>query len=404
MRRALLRSPGVAVTLRRKLALVAGLYFVEGFPMGIYSDVWRAVYLRQSGFSIEAVGALSAFQVAWSAKVLWSPLVDRYGDWRHWIAGALFLMALAALAVPSLGPGAVFVAIGCFCVASATQDIAIDAYSIPLTARGEEGPLNAARITAYRCGKLAVGAGSLLLADRVGWRFAHGALAAMAALAALAVLAAPRVQGAAAARRDWAGMLRGWRRPGFASALGFLLMHRLGDLALAPMLGVFWLERGFSATQIATLSTTTGTVASILGAAAGGLLVVRASLSRALWVGALLAVGSNLAYAAAALAGVPREAVVAAGIAESLCGGVAGVAFMSLLVRACERTHAAVQYAALTALYPLSGAVVGSFSGVWVSEIGFASYFALTGALALPSLLFLRGAVRWAEGAPASPA
>jgi PAT family beta-lactamase induction signal transducer AmpG len=391
----------VAVTLRRKLALVAGLYFVEGFPMGIYSDVWRGVYLRQAGFSIEAVGAVSALQIAWSAKVLWSPLVDRFGDWRHWIAGALAAMALALFAVPSLGAGAVFFAIGCFCLASATQDIAIDAYAIPLTARGEEGPLNAARITAYRCGKLAVGAGALVLADALGWRFAHAALAGFAALAALAVLAAPRVQSEPAARRDWAGMLRTWRRPGLASALAFLLLHRLGDLALAPMVGVFWLERGFSATQIAALSTTAGTVAALLGAAVGGVLVARATLSRALFVGALLAVGSNLAYALAALAGAPREAVVAAGVVESFCGGVAGVAFMSLLVRACDRRHAAVHYAALTALYPLSGALVGSLSGVGVAALGFAGYFALTGLLALPSLWFLRGAVRWAEETPA---
>jgi PAT family beta-lactamase induction signal transducer AmpG len=118
-------------------------------------------------------------------------------------------------------------------------------------------------------------------------------------------------------------------------------------------------------------------------------------------VGALLAVGSNLAYALAALAGAPREAVVAAGVVESFCGGVAGVAFMSLLVRACDRRHAAVHYAALTALYPLSGALVGSLSGVGVAALGFAGYFALTGLLALPSLWFLRGAVRWAEETPA---
>jgi MFS transporter, PAT family, beta-lactamase induction signal transducer AmpG len=76
------------VDLRRKLAIVAGLYFVEGGPMGVFGDVWP-VFLRDSGWSLEALGRLSVLGLAWTLKALWAPAVDRYGEWRHWIAGSL---------------------------------------------------------------------------------------------------------------------------------------------------------------------------------------------------------------------------------------------------------------------------------------------------------------------------
>jgi PAT family beta-lactamase induction signal transducer AmpG len=389
----------VSLDLRRKVALVTVLYLVEGAPPGVFSNVWQARYLSDLGFSREAVGAVSAFSLCWSLKVLWSPLVDRFGDWRHWIAGALVAMAAVLAVFPHLPASALWVAIGAFCLASATQDIAIDAYSIPLTERGEEGPLNAARTSAYRLGRLAFGAGLPLLAASAGWATAHAAGAVVFAVAAAIVIAAPRPPLAPRVRRDWRGMLRSWRRPGLGPALGFLAFHRIGDLALAPMVGEFWKERGFGLAEFASLSTFGGVWAGIAGAVVGGVLVSRLALAPALWAGAALAIASNLGYAAAAVAVGSREAVVAAGLAESFCSGAAGVAFMALLVRACESSHAAVQYALLTALYPLSGALVGMASGFAVNRIGFSAYFAVTGLLALPSLALIAGAVRWAEGA-----
>jgi len=390
------------MTLRRKLALIAALYFVEGFPMGVYRDVWQALYFTEAGFSKTAVGVASGFGLAWSLKVLWSPLVDRFGDWRHWIAGALTAMAAVLALVPGLGSGeALWFAVAVFCLASATQDIALDAYSVPLTERGEEGPLNAARTSAYRIGRLALGAGLPLLATAAGWASAHRVAAVFAAVAALLVLFAPRPALVPKLRRDWRGMLRSWARPGLAHALGFLVLHRLGDFALAPMVGPFWIERGFTRAEFASLSTFAGVWAGISGAVFAAWFVARATLERALAIGLALAVASNLAYAGAALSGSPA-AVVAAGVCESLCSGAAGVAFMALLVRACERSHAAVQYAALTAFYPLSGSLVGMLSGATVERIGFAGYFALTASFALPSLLLIPMAVRWADaGSPA---
>ncbi len=150
-------APGVGVSLRRKLAVIALVYVIEGFPMGIFVDV-LPVFFRRLGVSKAEIGFLAGLSVAWSLKVLWSPLIDRFGLRRQWISGANVAMAAALLLVARSGAdaltAAIWLAVSAYCIASATQDIAIDAYTIGLVDRGEEGPANAMRMTGYRLGVL----------------------------------------------------------------------------------------------------------------------------------------------------------------------------------------------------------------------------------------------------------
>jgi PAT family beta-lactamase induction signal transducer AmpG len=386
----------VRVNLRRKVALVAGLYFVEGFPMGVFTDLWP-VFLRDAGASLEAIGWLSLLGIAWTLKALWAPAVDGLGEWRHWIAAALVAMAVSVAAAPGLAGTPVVVAlVALFALASATQDIAIDASAVALTRPGEEAQLSSVRVASYRVGKLAVGAGGLLLAGAIGWTALHELLAVGIALCALAALRLPHLQASeAGARGEWRDALRKLARPGLAGALAFLVFFRLGDLAMAPMVGVFWRDSGASLALIGLVPSGISAAMGILGAALGGVLVARASLAQALVAGGLLATASNLGYAAAALAGAPLWAVVSASLSESLCGGIASVTLVSLLVGACDRAHAGVQFALLTALSPLAGRLVGGPSGEFVAAHGYAAWFALTGALTLPALAFVPAALRW---------
>ena len=385
------------MTLQRKLALVAALYFVEGFPMGVFSDVWP-VFLRDSGASLETIGWLSLLGLAWTLKALWAPAVDGLGLWRQWIAAALVGMALCLAFAPVVaGHPAAAGLIALFALASATQDIAIDASAVAITQPGEEAQLSSTRVAMYRVGKLAFGAGGLMLADRIGWTALHEALAVIVALLALLALATPRLQaGAPRARGEWRRGIALLVRPGVAGAIAFLVFYRLGDLAMAPMVGVFWRDTGASLALIGLVPSGVSAGMGILGAALGGVLVARTALTRALFVGGVLATASNLAYAAAALYGAPLWAVVSASLAESLCGGIASVALVSLLVLACDRAHAGVQFALLTALSPLAGRLVGGASGEVVAAFGYASWFAVTGALTLPALAFIPAVQRWA--------
>ncbi len=389
------------MTRGRTLAVIAGIYLIEGFPAALFTDVWP-VYLRESGVSLETIGALSGLSVAWGLKVLWSPLVDRFGSRQHWIAGALIVIALALLALArpeqAAQPLALGIAIAAVCFASATQDIAIDAYSIGLVSRGEEGPANAMRVAAFRTALLLFGGGVLLLPGVLGWPATHQLLALVALGFAFFVLFTPRIALAGSERRNLRDAFSGWRlRGALPSVLGFVLLFRLPDLAMGPMVTSFWVDGGIPREQIALVKSGIGFGATLAGAALGGVLVRRSGIGRALWIAGGLAVASNLGYAAAALTGGGSFAIFAASSAESLCSGIAAVAFMSFLMRICEREHAAVQYAALSSLGFLAGALARSLSGVVAEQLGFAGFFAATAVLALPAFVLLPAATRWAR-------
>ncbi|MEZ4353420.1 MAG: MFS transporter [Myxococcota bacterium] len=403
------------MSLTRKLWVIALVYVIEGFPMGVYMDVWP-VYLRRSGVSLAEIGLLSGLSMAWSAKVLWSPLVDRHGERQHWIAGALVVMA-AALAVLAVAPPVdrigplVWAAFALFCLASATQDVAIDAYTIGLVDRGEEGPANSVRVGAYRAGLIAAGGGLLFLPRFLGWSGTFAVAAGLSLAMAVGLRATPRLATRRSASPDSPGPSEHPRDGAFTTWLSrpellgvalFVMLYRVGDRAMGPMVKPFWVDRGFADEEIALVSTTLGALATVVGALVGGAFVRRFGIARSLvWLG-LLALGSNLTYAAAAaLPESGRSGVYAASIAESFCGGLATAAFMSYLMHVCEKRHAAVQYATLTALYALAGSLVAVPSGWLAQRLDYAAYFALTAVFALPAFAFLRAAGGWIdEGEP----
>ena len=388
------------MSLRHKLSIVALVYVIEGFPMGVFRDLW-SVHFRREGMSLTEIGVVSGLIFAWSAKVLWSPLIDRFGERRQWISGANIAMTACLLALVGLDASQLGLTLGLalivFCAASATQDVAIDAYTIGLMDRGEEGPTNSVRIAAYRVGLILAGSGLLLLADEIGFGATYGVAAAMTGAMAAGVFLGPRIAVPLESRRRTLEPLRRWLgRGGAVPVLFFVLLYRLGDVAMGPMLKTFWVDRGFSNTEIATVSVALGVAATVLGAIIGGWVVWKIGISRSLWVLGGLALASNLTYAwAAAMPDTIKAAVYAASIVESLCGGLASAAFLSFLMRICEKEHAAVQYALLTAVYALPGTFTGIASGWLTERIDYAAWFLLTAVLALPAFAFLPRAGRW---------
>ncbi len=177
-----------------------------------------------------------------------------------------------------------------------------------------------------------------------------------------------------------------------------MLLYRVGDLGMAPMLKPFWVDRGLSHGEMALISTTLGAIATMGGAVVGGWIVARLGIGRALLVVGILALASNLGYAGAAwLPASGRAGIYTASLVESFCSGLAAAGFLSFLMNICDRKHAAVQYATLTGLYALPGTFAGAASGVAVEWMGYGSYFALTAGLALPAFLFLPSARKWID-------
>jgi len=389
------------VSLRRKLAVIALIYVLEGFPMGIFRDL-LPVYFRRHDLPLTAFGWLAFLYIAWSAKVLWSPLIDRFGERRDWIAGAMVTMALCCVGIASiedpsrLGP-LLWGCIGLYCIASATQDVAIDAYSIGLADPGEEGPFNSMKATAYRIGLMVAGGGLLFLPRWIGWDGTFVAAGAISLLFAAGVRSVPAVAIPPESRAATIQPLRRWLSQGGALPVFlFVLLYRVGDQAMGPMVKPFLVDRGFLDEEIGVINMAFGVGATIVGAVVGGICVGRFGIGRMLWVLGAIALASNLGYAAAA--GFPasgRVGIYAASMVESLSAGLAAAAFLSYLMRICQKEHAAVQYALLTAVYALAGSFIALPSGWLTERVGYAVYFALTAGLALPAFAFLPRARGW---------
>jgi PAT family beta-lactamase induction signal transducer AmpG len=375
---------------------VAFLYFAQGFPAGIVQDA-LPVFMRVHGARLADIGLLSLATLPWSAKFLWAPLVDRLGDRQAWIRASLFSLALVLLILAGSSfsdPGLAFLLLVlAFVVASATQDIATDAYTIEIVDRESLGPANGLRVTAYRAALVAAGGLLVALSSVVDVAYLLAASALLFALGANAIAGAPRAgppQPREGARLSQPiGELLS--RKG-AIALGlFALTYKLGDFALAPMARPFFADSGFSPVEIGAALGTVGVLASVTGALAGGLLTARLRVVRALLVlGALQAV-SNLAYVFAS-ACEPRAFVLyATSAVESFCSGLATAPFLALLMSACRRQHAATQYALLSALATVGRALGGAPSGWAVEQVGYTSYFAWTFVIALLGLAPLVG-------------
>lgn len=212
--------------LRSKLFWVSLLYFSEGFPLGVFYDVFP-VYFRQQGIQLDKIGLLSLLGLAWTLKFLWAPVIEATRRHRYWMAAADIGMGLILLLFAmqaGFGPW-VWIAIGTLTVLSATNDIATDGYTIEWLDRQEMGLANGVRIGAYRVGMLAAGV-VLILSDLMGWHGAYIAGACIFGISALFCLAAPREQPAqrAADKVSASAELRTlFSEPRWLAALGLLL-------------------------------------------------------------------------------------------------------------------------------------------------------------------------------------
>lgn len=387
---------------RQKLWWISVLYFAEGFPFGIAIDN-LPVYFRVHGVSLADVGLLSLLGAPWTLKVFWAPLVDRYGERRHWIAASLLTMAALLALLPLLDPSSpgfwTWALLLVFTAASATQDIAIDAYTIGLLSPGEEGIANGVRVSAYRAALVVGGGGFVVLAGTAGWEVVFWMAAVLLVSLAFAAWWTPPVERPPEAeRRAWLGPLRVWiARPGALAVVAFVLIYKLGDAAMAPMVKPFWLDRGLSVEEIGLVSTSVGVAASLAGAMVGGVYTSRAGIFRGLWVLGLAQALSNLGYAGVAMVDGGRWAIYGASLLESFTGGLGTAAFLSFLMHICDKHRAATEYALLSALFGFTRSIAGGMSGFAAARLGYADFFLATFALALPAYVLLPWVRGWIQ-------
>jgi MFS transporter, PAT family, beta-lactamase induction signal transducer AmpG len=396
-----------SLSTRSKLTWVAILYFAEGFPFGLLFDAFP-VYFRSLNVSLTDIGLIWLAGLPWTLKFFWAPAVDLWGKRRTWIVVCQTLLAIDLLLIVLLQPTqtgpllwVLLIALATF---AATQDIAIDAYTIELLNDDEVGPGNGVRVSTYRVALICAGGVFVALAGLIGWQTAFATAAVLLLVSAVLSSQMPDFPRPVYAHEPWSTTLNRvfigplqtfWQRPGVLHVMLFILIFKLGDMALGPMVRPFWVDRHFTPLQIGAVPGTIGVVSTIAGALLGGKLTQSWGLFRALWLLGIAQAASNLMYATAAALPPSSLLMYSASVVESFCGGLGTAPFLAFMMSICEKSRAATQYALLSALFGLTRSISGPISGVLTEQFGYATYFAATFFLAWPAFLLLPWVKLW---------
>jgi PAT family beta-lactamase induction signal transducer AmpG len=403
-----------AVTRSWRLLSVALLSFSSGLPLGL---VWIALpaWMAREGVDIRVIGLFTLAQAPWSFKFLWSPLMDRFpppflGRKRGWVLLSQVALAALGLALASVSnrPGAVWV-IGALALAmafaSASQDIAYDAYAVEVLRPEEHGLAVGARTALYRAAMWVSGGVAITLAAQVSWAVVNALLALAFLPLVLVTVRAPEPAELPAPPRTlreaaWGPFASFLAQDRALQILAFVVLFKLSDNVTQALLRPFFVQVGFGDVDVGVVSMGLGTGGVLVGTFAGGILAQARGLGQALWISGLLQILSNLGYALLAEVGPSRPVLYAAQTFEYAMSGLGNGAFGVLLLRLTEKRFSATQYALLSSLFSLPRAFVGPPAGLLVDAIGWRDFFVATVLAGVPGLWMLSRFVPWGVREP----
>ena len=408
-----------------KVAVMLALGFASGLPFLLTANTF-GYWLRDSGTSLKAIGFISWVGLAYSMKVLWSPIVDRVdvpllgrlGRRRGWMLLAQLTVIAGLIGMASVGTASGLTVIGGFALitafSSATQDIVIDAWRIESAADSDElGLLTSAYQLGYRIALLVTDALIIAAAARVGW---PGSYLGMAVLMGVGVAATGFALEPARAEQALQAKAPLWTPRGFVDAVvgpfvdffakhkavGLIMLlavalYRLPDFVMGPMYNPYYHDLGLTKDTVALVRGSVGLAATFAGIALGGLTSIRLGVFRALMLGVLL---EGLGTAGFALLAYHTEMPVFAAVMslDSFAQAFAGVALVAYMSSLTSLGYTATQYALLSSTYALLGKFLKGFSGQTVEALtpthgllgAYATAFIGTGLMAIPpALLFL---------------
>jgi len=387
-----------------RTAAVALLSFASGLPLGL---VWYAIpdWMRSIGVDIRIVGLFSLAQVPWAFKVLWSPFMDHYvppfwGRRRGWMA--LMQLALAALSLALAGvgshPDAIWV-VGAIALAialaSASQDVAYDAYAVDVLREDEQGPASGAKLAFYRAAMLVSGGVSITLAGMWGWPAVNALLSIVYVAMLFLTWLAPEPEEKTEAPRTlreavWQPFIGFLARHRALEILAFVFLYKFADQLAQALTRPFLIDMGYDSDQRGVALSTIGMVATIVGGLMGGVTTTLAGLGHSLWVFGLLQIFSNVGYFF--LAGLEAPSIPfmygATGF-ELFTSGLGTGAFSVLLLRMTQKRFSATQYALFSSLFALPRLLAGPISGFVVDAVGWRTFFLSTLAMGIPGLVML---------------
>ncbi|NOQ63569.1 MAG: MFS transporter [Methyloprofundus sp.] len=423
------------------------LGFSAGLPFLLVFSTLSA-WLRDSGVTLSVIGFFSWVGLTYSIKVIWAPVIDklrlpfltkRLGKRRSWMLLAQVGIAAGLMVLAELDPLTqieliALTAVGiAFC--SATQDIVIDAYRIEAIEPEYQAAMAATYVFGYRVALLVSGAGAFYIAEYIGWNAAYSAMALFMFIGMVATLVSsePKHQDNQAsadleakiestlgvqAHSSLFQRLSAW----FSGAviapfaeffvrngklgiwiLALIALYKMSDITMGVMANPFYLDLGFSKTDIADVSKIFGFFMTIFGAVLGGVLVIRYGLMKPLLLGAILVASTNLLFVLLAVSEPNLKLLALVISADNLSGGIATSVFIAYLSSLTNSAYTATQYALFSSLMTLPAKLMGGLSGLIVDSFGYASFFLYASSVGLPAIILVIVLMRMQEPAQNEP-
>ncbi len=404
----------------KRMLVMVGLGFSSGFPLMLVSGT-LSLWLGSAEVALASIGIFSLVKMPYSFKWLWSPIIDhvrlpllgKLGRRRGWaffcqivLMAAIVWMALldAKTQTFTLAMAALLVVI-----ASASQDIVVDAYRIESFSTDEQGAAAAIFVLGYRLGILFSGALALILASVLSWREVYLIMALGAVVGMVTMLLAHEPDcdkilciNTEPARGTYVERIKRFfvnavvapfvdfiKRPHWLIILWFVFFYKMSDAYMGPMANVFYYEMGFSLTEIASVSKIFGMGATILGGIVGGIVVSRWGLYKSLWICGILQGLTTLVFVLQAWSGHNIFMLISCISLDNISGGMSVAAFVAYLSSLCSVAYTATQYALLSSLMSLPRDLVAATSGYMAEAVGWDWFFVLTSLMVVPGLALL---------------
>ncbi len=399
--------------LNRRMLICIFTGFSSGLPFFVVIQM-MPIWLREGGVSLADIGLFSLVGVPYVLKFAWAPLMDRYippflGRRRGWMlvtqVALLLSIGLMGMFSPERSLATITALAVILVLASASQDIALDAYRREILPDRELGLGNALHVQTYRLAGLIPGGLSLILADLLPWEAVFWITAACMLLGlGLSVLAAepdselPEAGGLVEAvvapfQEYW--VRRGWQ--GVLLVFSFLFLYKLGDSMATALSSVFYRDLGFTKTEIGLVAKNAALWPSIIGGLLGGVLMLRIGINRALWLFGVVQLVSILGFAWLASVG-PVLWMLAVVIGFEYLGvGLGTAAFVAFIARETSKTFAATQMALFTAITAIPRTFANASTGFIVEAVGWVQFFLLCALIAVPGMLLLFRVAPWNE-------
>ncbi len=397
--------------LNRRMLICVFTGFSSGLPLYLLIQLVPA-WLRVEGVGLAEIGFFTLVGLPYTWKFVWSPVIDRYtlpflGRRRGWIlvtqVALFFTIATMGFLDPVFSIWAVAYLAAAVAFFSASQDIVLDAYRRELLPDQELGIGNAIHVQTYRLSGLFPGSLALILADHLPWSTVFIVVASFMAVGIVLTLViseavanpSPPKSLAKAIVEPFREFVQRKGPRAAALILAFMFLYKLGDNMATALQTAFFVDIGFSLTQIGSIAKFSSLTAAIVGGLGGGIIMIKLGINRALWIFGVVQIVSILGFAVLSEVGTnPWMLGVVVGF-EYLGVGLGTAAFIAFIARVTNPVYAATQFALFTALAAVPRTLANAVTGVLVEQIGWTGFFLLCVVVAVPGMLLLFRVAPW---------